>query len=217
MALGLSQLIADFHAYFLGLYHQAAAPAASPPGAGPVAGSPANAPPAAASPATVAPFLAFAGLGTPDMFMLKDGELFDGLVVEQFSMFANALPTIDDGRILGAGLLTADGLYSVMLDQSQALSASDMEAFGAIKRHTARADARPGRVPSRLAHAQGLAVPKCRNGVVVAQLRANGDGRCRAAAAEASAGAIPAHRGAAAEAGSAGACAPALDVTGRAR
>ena len=142
MALDLTQLITDFHAYFLGLYHQAAAPAAGPPGTEPTAGGPATVPPANTSPAAVAPFLAFAGLGTPitpEMFMLKDGELFDGLVVEQFSMLANALPTIEDGSILGAGLLTADGLYSMILDQSQALAASDMEAFGAIKRHAQQA------------------------------------------------------------------------------
>lgn len=142
MALDLTQLITDFHAYFLSLYHQAAAAAAGPPDAGPPAVGPANTLPANTPSATAAPFLAFAGLGTPitpDMFMLKDGELFDGLAVEQFSMLANALPTIEDGSILGAGLLTADGLYSMMLDQSQALSTSDMEAFGAIKRHAQQA------------------------------------------------------------------------------
>jgi hypothetical protein len=153
MALDLMPLINDFDAYFLGLYHQAAAPASGGPGSaqtagGQTAGSPAGttqtagAAPAIGAKAAIGPFLAFANLGTPitpDMFMLKDGTLYDGLAVEQFSSLANALPTIQDGSIMGAGLLTVDGLYGLMLEQSQAVSASDMEAFGAVKRNAQKA------------------------------------------------------------------------------
>jgi hypothetical protein len=153
MALDLMPLINDFNAYFLGLYHQAATPASGVPGSaqtegGQTVSSPAetnlsaSATPSNGGQATIGPFLAFSNLGTPitpDMFLLKDGTLYDGLAVEQFSTLANALPTIQDGSIMGAGLLTVDGLYSLMLDQSQAVSASDMEAFGAVKRDAQKA------------------------------------------------------------------------------
>jgi hypothetical protein len=167
MALDLMPLINDFNAYFLGLYHQAAAPPSGARGSvqtsggqapGNTTGSPAGATPttgatqANGTKAGIGPFLAFANLGTPitpDMFMLKDGTLYDGLAVEQFSTLANALPTIQDGSIMGAGLLTVDGLYSLMLEQAQAVSASDMEAFGAVRRDAQKAfDATlPGRTP----------------------------------------------------------------------
>jgi hypothetical protein len=163
MALDLMPLINDFNAYFLGLYHQAAAPASGVPGSaqtggGQTADSPAGTTqtagvtPSKGAKAAIGPFLAFANLGTPitpDMFMLKDGTLYDGLAVEQFSTLANALPTIQDGSIMGAGLLTVDGLYSLMLEQSQAVSASDMEAFGAVKRDAQKAfdSALPGLTP----------------------------------------------------------------------
>lgn len=153
MALDLMPLINDFNAYFLGLYHQASAPASGSPGStqtpdGQTAGSPAGTnqtaggTPTTGAKAAMGPFLAFANLGTPitpDMFMLKDGTLYDGLAVEQFSTLANALPTIQDGSIMGAGLLTVDGLYSLMLEQSQAVLSSDMDAFGAVKRDARKA------------------------------------------------------------------------------
>jgi hypothetical protein len=153
MALDLMPLINDFNAYFLGLYHQAAASASSAVGAAQIpasaaAGSPAGASetagatPANGARSSIAPFLTFANLGTPitsDMFMLKDGTLYQGLAVEQFSMLANALPTIQDGSIMGVGLFTVDGLYNLMLAQAQATSAADMEALGAVKRDAQKA------------------------------------------------------------------------------
>jgi hypothetical protein len=150
MALDLMPLINDFNAYFLGLYHQAAVPASGAAAAAQTPGSPAGGTQTDGAvtnvtngtKAAIGPFLAFANLGTPitpDMFMLKDGTLYDGLAVEQFSTLANALPTIQDGSIMGAGLLTVDGLYNLMLQQAQPVSASDMEALGAVKRDAQKA------------------------------------------------------------------------------
>src|SRR5205814_1539471 len=129
MALDLQPLIDDFHNYFIGLYKQGQAPTPSQPPSSSQPLSPTQAPSPSADQKSGGAFLAFECLGTPitpAMFMLKSGELFDGLVVEQFSALANKLPKIDGESISGDGLLTVDGLYAMLVEQSQPLTAADM-------------------------------------------------------------------------------------------
>jgi hypothetical protein len=126
MTMDLSRLIDEFYGYFLGLYHHSKPQAAGLPA------------PSPADQTTGQPFLAFAGFGTPitpDMFTLKSGELFEGLVVEQFSILANQIPKIQDTSIVAPGLLSVDGLFGALLDQAQPLTPADMEGLGAMKRH----------------------------------------------------------------------------------
>ncbi|HJS88088.1 MAG TPA: hypothetical protein VJ779_21760 [Acetobacteraceae bacterium] len=142
MALDLTKLVGDFQNYFLSLYHQD-----KPPAPAPQAGTAAT-----EAQASCGPILAFEGLGTPitpEMFTLKSGELYPGLVVEQFSLLANVLPALQGSSIAGPGLLTVDGLYGMMLGQAQALAASDLEALGAVKRHAEKAfeQTLPGMTP----------------------------------------------------------------------
>ncbi|MFC7473997.1 hypothetical protein ACFQS7_06515 [Dankookia sp. GCM10030260] len=136
MAIDLQPLVDRFYDYFLDLYHKQSDAE--------VSGAHADTPKAGE------PFLAFGGIGaalTPEMFTLQDGSGSTALVTEQFSGLANLLPDLDGTTITSPGLLSADGAYGALLAQAQPLTATDMQALGAIRDPAERAFAEAAEAP----------------------------------------------------------------------
>jgi hypothetical protein len=134
MATDLSKLIAEFYSYFLDLYHQKTPPP-DPGGVQPGSQTDqATQPMPSAAPARA--FIAFESIGapiTPEMFQLQSGEFDPGLVLQQFTLYANMIPIIDGTSIMAPGLLTVDRAYELMLEEAQPLTALDVEAFNHLK------------------------------------------------------------------------------------
>src|SRR6478609_8045163 len=136
VAIDLQPLVDRFYDYFLDLYHKQSNAE--------VSGAHADTAKAGE------PFLAFGGIGaalTPEMFKLQDGSVSTALVTEQFSGLANLLPDLDGTTITSPGLLNADGAYGALLAQAQPLTATDMQALGAIRDPADRAFAEAAEQP----------------------------------------------------------------------
>lgn len=128
MAIDLQPLVDRFYDYFLDLYHRQRNDDVSG----------AHADTAKAGEA----FLAFGGMGagvTPEMFLLQDGSPSTGLVREQFSSLANMLPELEGTTITSPGLLSADGVYGLLLAQAMPMTADEMAGLGAIRDPALRA------------------------------------------------------------------------------
>jgi hypothetical protein len=134
MPTDLSQLVADFYDYFLGLYHQKGQSGSTQQPTG--SSNPSTSQPGTGS-TPVRAFLAFENIGTPmtpEMFQLKSGEYDAGLVQQQFSLRANSIPVLDGINIAAPGLLSVDAAYAGMLNAARPLTAADVDAFGQIVR-----------------------------------------------------------------------------------